>query len=182
MRGSDGDAMGSDPASTVLTVRTSSARETVDLGRRLGPLLAGGVLVSIEGDLGVGKTQLCKGMISGATGIGAEVVSSPAYTLINQYPWRDHGCLVHIDFYRLDRLGVEDEMLFDEAVTADCVVAALIEWGDKFVSVLSSTYVRIRMVREHALSDACIFTLDVVGDGIAEGRVVDGWQSVCALS
>ncbi|MCV7252293.1 tRNA (adenosine(37)-N6)-threonylcarbamoyltransferase complex ATPase subunit type 1 TsaE [Mycobacterium hackensackense] len=152
----------------------------MELGRRLGPLLGRGVLVSLEGGLGAGKTQLCKGLIAGAAGIDSDLVSSPAYTLVNHYPLNGGGHIVHIDFYRIDNLSVEDELLFDEALVD--ATAALIEWGDKFISLLAGSYLRVRMELASTPPDLCTLILDVVGGGANEHVVLDGWRALCELS
>ncbi len=75
------------PAKTAQETRTVfslSEEETADLGRSLARGLRGGELVLLVGDLGLGKTVFVRGM---ATGLGIEPadVSSPSFTLIQQY-------------------------------------------------------------------------------------------------
>ncbi|MEC9373298.1 MAG: tRNA (adenosine(37)-N6)-threonylcarbamoyltransferase complex ATPase subunit type 1 TsaE, partial [Planctomycetota bacterium] len=81
-------------------IETASEEETVALGARLGELLRAGDVVGLDGELGAGKTRLVRGI---ATGMGAprEMVHSPTYVLMNEYP-TERGCaLVHVDAYRL---------------------------------------------------------------------------------
>ena len=159
-------------------VQTTSVEDTIRLGRELGPALTGGVVVSVEGDLGSGKTQICKGMIAGATGIDHSRVSSPAFTLINEYQWSGRDPLIHIDFYRLDTLSTDDEMLFDEALT-DEISGALIEWGDKFVSTLAPSYLRIHI--ELSLDEPAICTIhfDAVHPTALETSILNEWRVTC---
>src|SRR5215208_5000208 len=87
---------------------SSSAAETAAIGEALAGCLREGDVVLLHGDLGAGKTTLAKGIAS-ALGI-EDVVSSPSFSLVNEY---DTGSpaevprLYHIDLYRL---RVEDEL------------------------------------------------------------------------
>ena len=83
--------------------------------------------ILLYGDLGAGKTTFTRGL---AAGFGAETVddvSSPTFTLINQY--RGRMKIYHIDLYRvengkLDGLGLED--IFD-----DSQAAVIVEWAER---------------------------------------------------
>ena len=66
------------------TVFSLSEEETVELGRATSRGLRGGELVLLVGDLGLGKTVFARGMALGL-GIAAEEVSSPSFTLIQEY-------------------------------------------------------------------------------------------------
>jgi tRNA threonylcarbamoyl adenosine modification protein YjeE len=62
---------------------------TVEAGRRIGRRLEPGVVLSLEGVLGSGKTTLVKG-IAQALEI-QEPVTSPTFTLVSQYEGRREG-------------------------------------------------------------------------------------------
>jgi tRNA threonylcarbamoyladenosine biosynthesis protein TsaE len=114
--------------SNPLTLTSDSADETHRLGVRLGLLLEPGHVVGLVGELGAGKTTLAAGVAEGM-GVPPEVyVSSPTFTLINEYPGRFP--LVHVDFYRLSEPEDLVEIGLDEYYRAE--VACLVEWFDKF--------------------------------------------------
>ncbi len=106
-------------------VRTHSPEETRLLGEILADLAGEGALFALGGDLGAGKTVFIQG-VARALGID-EVVTSPTFTLVNEY----HGrCpLYHVDLYRMSGpvdvwdLGLED-YLEGRGVVA-------VEWADK---------------------------------------------------
>jgi tRNA threonylcarbamoyladenosine biosynthesis protein TsaE len=120
---------------------THSEAETLALGRELAQLLPSKAVVLLIGELGAGKTTLSKGIVEGRGAARAEDVSSPTFTLIHEYgnPVR----VYHVDLYRLDtteearRVGLED--LFDQ----DALV--LLEWGDRFPSLLPENFTVIRI-------------------------------------
>jgi tRNA threonylcarbamoyladenosine biosynthesis protein TsaE len=123
------------------TVDSKDARHTHALGRLLGELLAAGHVLGLVGDLGAGKTCLTQGI---AEGLGVQAgyrVTSPTFTLINEYPGRH--ALAHIDLYRLADedeiwdIGVPDYMGGDNV----CVV----EWFDRCAGATPPAYLRIDM-------------------------------------
>jgi tRNA threonylcarbamoyladenosine biosynthesis protein TsaE len=125
-----------------------SAEETIELGRRLAPLLDRAHLVLLRGDLGAGKTTLVKGIAEGFHAAEADDVTSPTFTLIHEYHGPDRD-VFHIDLYRLekagelDSLGLEDLMLEQRNVL-------LIEWGEKFPRILRQKDAEISIRRvEH---------------------------------
>jgi tRNA threonylcarbamoyladenosine biosynthesis protein TsaE len=105
---------------------THSDEETFALAERLGEGLEGRAIFLLSGDLGAGKTVFAKGLAAGL-GIAPWDVTSPTFTLINQYEGRLR--FYHIDLYRLEtgacqELGLEE--LFEEK---NAVV--LIEWAER---------------------------------------------------
>ena len=114
-----------------------SLEETRELASRLLPLMLEAGCVSLEGPLGAGKTHLVKAVAS-LLGISGPV-SSPTFTLLHSYP--GGKCpLHHGDWYRLESegevlgLGLEDYL-------GDGIL--MIEWGDKFPSLLPPETLRI---------------------------------------
>jgi len=102
------------------------------MGKRLGRLLQPGDVVALVGDLGTGKTQFIKGLAEGV-GVGrATYVSSPSFTLINEYPGRIP--FYHIDLFRLESEKDAEGLGLEEYVRGNGITA--IEWADKVSSLL----------------------------------------------
>src|SRR2546430_14559031 len=83
--------------------------------------------ILLFGDLGAGKTLFAKGLADGFGVTDVDEVSSPTFTLVNQYSGRVR--IYHIDLYRietgaLDGLGLEE--IFDDANAA-----VIIEWAER---------------------------------------------------
>ena len=116
----------------MVTIESRSVSETVRIGRRIGGSLQPGDVVALAGELGTGKTHLIKGLAAGVGIDKSAYVSSPSFTLINEYPGKIP--FYHLDLYRLkteeeaDALGIE-EYLQGQGVTA-------IEWADRIPSFL----------------------------------------------
>ena len=126
----------------VLEFTSTSPEQTERLGVRLGQLLRGGDLLCLTGDLGAGKTTLARGI---GRGWGTAMrVTSPTFTLINQYPRVQDRCvLFHLDCYRLataaeaDTLGLEDVFSPTHAV--------MVEWWERIEGVLPAERFIIEM-------------------------------------
>ncbi|MFU8768214.1 MAG: tRNA (adenosine(37)-N6)-threonylcarbamoyltransferase complex ATPase subunit type 1 TsaE [Desulfotignum sp.] len=107
-----------------ITTRTDA--QTRDLGYRLGQAVTGPLAIALTGDLGCGKTTFVKGL---ARGLGVDArhpVTSPTFTLVNEYP-ADRGLrLYHLDLYRLGSVAELTEIGFDDLFDADAVMA--VEW------------------------------------------------------
>src|SRR4030043_157444 len=68
-----------------MVIQTKSPSETIRIGKQIGWLLQRGDVVALMGELGAGKTQFIKGLAQGV-GVGKSAyVSSPSFTLINEY-------------------------------------------------------------------------------------------------
>lgn len=116
---------------------TSSAAETIELGRRLAAELKGVVL--LIGNLGAGKTTLVKGIAEGLGAASEEEVSSPTFTLIHEYgnPPR----IYHVDLYRLDTEREVESLGLDELWEKDRLV--LVEWGERFPRLMPHPRIEI---------------------------------------
>lgn len=128
-----------DPPVVVWTCRTTSPDDTGRLGRLLGEALEGNELVTLNGDLGMGKTRLVQGLADGL-GLPPGTVTSPTFAIRHDH--RGRLPLAHLDFYRLsdpdeiDWLGLLD--VPDQAVT-------VIEWADKLQTALPSDRLEIAL-------------------------------------
>src|SRR5713101_7392506 len=113
------------PADEVIS---KDARETFDLGVRIGAQLSGGEILLLSGPLGAGKTILVKG-IAHALDIDEEDVTSPSFTLVN--PHHGRFLLYHIDLYRLNEgASAAHAVDLDEILTDETAVVT-IEWAER---------------------------------------------------
>ncbi|MGB2717165.1 MAG: tRNA (adenosine(37)-N6)-threonylcarbamoyltransferase complex ATPase subunit type 1 TsaE [Vicinamibacterales bacterium] len=106
---------------------TTSEEETTELAASLGAELQPGDVVLLYGELGAGKTAFVRGLARGV-GAPAEEVSSPTFTLVQEYPGA-RATLYHVDLYRLEPNEVQDLGL-EELVSGDGIVA--IEWAERW--------------------------------------------------
>jgi tRNA threonylcarbamoyladenosine biosynthesis protein TsaE len=112
----------------MIEVSSHSPEQTRTLGRCLGQRIAKkGAILRLCGDLGSGKTCFVQGLAQGLGVPDAYAVTSPTYTLINEYPGRLP--LYHIDLYRLADHEDADGIGLYEILGYDAVVA--VEWSER---------------------------------------------------
>jgi len=115
-----------------MQITTNNVTETITLGQTLGLAFRGGEVVGLIGELGAGKTHLIKGIALGLQTPNTDAVTSPTFTLINEYPGRLP--LYHIDAYRLENPCQLEALGFDELCSPQSVV--VVEWADRVRSLL----------------------------------------------
>jgi len=101
------------------------AGATARAGALLAPGLRGGMIVTLSGELGAGKTTLVRGLLRARGWSGP--VKSPSYTLVEYYPISSLY-FYHFDFYRLNEATEWDTTGFAELFRPDAV--CLIEWPE----------------------------------------------------
>jgi tRNA threonylcarbamoyladenosine biosynthesis protein TsaE len=115
-----------------VTYDTASDQETIHLGQELGKVLKEGDVVALVGDLGSGKTWFTKGLAMGLGVSPDTIITSPSFSLINEYKGR--YTLYHMDIYRLESLSDFLSAGLDEYFYLDGVVA--MEWADRWPEIL----------------------------------------------
>ncbi len=122
---------------------TAAATERV--GAALAGALTGGLVVTLAGDLGAGKTTLVRGLLRACGWTGA--VKSPTYSLVEYYPFSSLY-LYHFDFYRF-----ADPSEWETAGLADCFrddSVCLVEWPERVATWLPTPDLAIELAHVDA--------------------------------
>ena len=101
------------------------AAATANAGAAFAPMLNGGMIVTLQGDLGSGKTTLVRGVLRARGQKGP--IKSPSYGLVEHYPFSSIY-FYHIDFYRF-----ADPAEWETSGLAECFrpdTVCLIEWPE----------------------------------------------------
>lgn len=99
-----------------------------------------GDIICLMGDLGAGKTHFVRGFVKGF-GLEAEVVSSPTFTIINEYDGKMP--IYHFDCYRLEHFSEALEIGAEEYFYGNGVT--IIEWPEKIREILPDYTIDIRI-------------------------------------
>lgn len=119
---------------------TLSSDETKALGRKIGKHIKPGTVLALSGDLGSGKTVFVQGLGAGLNVPKDYYITSPTYTLINEYPGRIK--LLHVDLYRIDNPGKVEDTGLDDVFGNNAVAA--IEWADRLGNDLPKDHIKIQ--------------------------------------
>jgi len=117
---------------TNIEIISVSAQQTWEIARFIGGKLRKGDILALSGELGSGKTCFTSGL---ARGLGVDEkyqITSPTFTLINEYPARFK--LYHFDVYRLNGYSEFEDLGYEEYFYSDGIV--VIEWAEKIVKIL----------------------------------------------
>lgn len=120
-------------------IETRSPDETRQLGKKIGNLLNQPLVIALIGELGCGKTVFVQGLAEGLEVPAEYYITSPTFTLINEYPGRFK--LFHVDLYRLNGLGDFEDIGLDELYYGRSVAA--IEWADKLPDDVFDEYISV---------------------------------------
>ena len=145
---------------------------TLALGALLAKYLKYGQVIALQGDLGAGKTVISRGVASGLD--ITELVTSPTFTVAQEYRTPDGHWLYHLDMYRIDdemsavAFGIEEYLFSPTAIT-------LVEWPERIAKLLEGkkSCVTIHITHE---GDECraIELPDELGNQLLAAGLPDG--------
>ncbi|MBO6574528.1 MAG: tRNA (adenosine(37)-N6)-threonylcarbamoyltransferase complex ATPase subunit type 1 TsaE [Rhodothermales bacterium] len=120
---------------------SDSTERTRQIGADFAARLEPGSVVALQGDLGAGKTEFVRGMVS-ALGGDAASVSSPTFTIAQEY-LVDDGVVIHVDAYRVEDPREFVEMGMEEYLDTAHLVA--VEWPDRMAGMLPPDAVAVHI-------------------------------------
>lgn len=120
-----------------MKIASNSLEETQNLAQKLAQVLTKGDVISLEGQLGAGKTAF---VMSLASSLGIkEPITSPTFVILKQYQGRLE--LNHFDAYRVSEKEFSDlgyrDFFYSDAVS-------VIEWGDRIKNLLPEDVLILR--------------------------------------
>ena len=119
------------------------AKDTYELGEKIGQMEKPGMVISLTGDLGVGKTVFTQGL---AKGLGIEEpVNSPTFTIVQVYE-EGRLPLYHFDVYRIGDIEEMDEIGYEDYFYGEGV--CLIEWADLIREILPEQMCRVTIEKD----------------------------------
>jgi tRNA threonylcarbamoyladenosine biosynthesis protein TsaE len=157
--------------------RSRSPDETRALARGLAAALGDeGLVVSLVGALGAGKTEFAKGLAEGL-GLPAAALASPSFTIAHELPLGGRTGtlrrLVHADWFRVRTQAELEAAGLDDWLGADAVL--LVEWGDRFPEALGAEVLELRFEEQADGSR----TLTAHAHGTRPAVVLARWSERC---
>jgi len=155
----------------MVALTLASPPQTRRFGRVLARLLQPPVLVTIEGDLGTGKTTLVRAIMRARGVRGA--VTSPSFTLAQSYRGGQGEVLHHLDLYRLSSGADADLFAWDDYLGADAMT--FVEWPAAGSEALPAVDVRLELLHRTPRSRvARLHASAAFEQAVAEGAAAAG--------
>ena len=124
-------------------INSFCAKDTYELGEKIGQMAKPGMVISLTGDLGVGKTVFTQGL---AKGLGIEEpVNSPTFTIVQVYE-EGRLPLYHFDVYRIGDIEEMDEIGYEDYFYGEGV--CLIEWSTLIQEILPEDAIHITIEKD----------------------------------
>ncbi|MCS7018812.1 MAG: tRNA (adenosine(37)-N6)-threonylcarbamoyltransferase complex ATPase subunit type 1 TsaE [Cytophagales bacterium] len=136
------------PCSQILQLICRNLGELENIAREITQFADGHTIWLFEGNLGAGKTTLIQA-IGRAWGI-RENISSPTFSLVNEYVLPDGSPVFHFDFYRLKNEAEAIDIGVDEYFYSGSY--CLIEWGSRIATLIPPNHLLIRINVENDFS------------------------------
>ena len=115
----------------------TSDSEMQELGYKIGLMAFPNMLITLQGDLGAGKTTMTKG-IGKALGI-TKVINSPTFTIMKIYEGK--YTLYHMDVYRIDNNSGDDYLSEYMESNGVCVI----EWANNISDLITDNHLEIEI-------------------------------------
>ena len=127
----------------LLSVITKTAEETMAVGGKFASTIGKGVVFTLVGDLGAGKTHFVKGFTKGLG--SSDLVTSPTFTLLNIYQG-GRMPVYHFDMYRLSSKEEAEELGFHEYFDLETLDGAvLVEWPSQVEGLINCPHFEIKI-------------------------------------
>jgi tRNA threonylcarbamoyladenosine biosynthesis protein TsaE len=120
------------------TIIAHTSLEMEEIGIELASILTDGMVVSLVGPLGSGKTTLSKGIAKGL--LITDVVVSPSYMIAREYKGRIP--MHHIDAYRVSTLAELAEVGLDDYLPPESGVS-IVEWPDRIDGLVEISTIQV---------------------------------------
>ena len=121
----------------MIDIIVKTPEECMNIGEKISSKLKPGDILSLEGELGAGKTTFVKGILKGLN--YKHDVTSPTFTLINEY--ETDVKVIHIDFYRENDTKRWEIIGLNEYLYSDNII--ILEWGNLVKDLLPDDMISI---------------------------------------
>lgn len=133
---------------------SQNENDTINFACKLASYLQDGDIIILSGDLGSGKTKFTQGILRFFS-LDSEI-SSPTFTIVNEYNAPNNTNIYHFDVYRLADIdefyALGGDEYFDNGI-------CIIEWGELIENILPKNYLKIVFERDSSNLDTRILNI-----------------------
>ena len=99
-------------------------------------------LIAFYAPMGAGKTTFTTAVCR-VLGVEGDAVSSPTFSIVNEYRTKDGESIYHFDFYRITRIAEALDIGFYDYIDSGCL--CLMEWPENIEDIIPDETVRVRI-------------------------------------
>ena len=133
---------------------SQNENDTINFACKLASYIQDGDIIILSGDLGSGKTKFTQGILRFFS-LDSEI-SSPTFTIVNEYNAPNNTNIYHFDVYRLADIdefyALGGDEYFDNGI-------CIIEWGELIENILPKNYLKIVFERDSSNLDTRILNI-----------------------
>lgn len=123
----------------MITIEINNIKDLQEAAKKfLGYFSKPGVF-AFYGEMGAGKTSFIQSVCKELNVM--DVVTSPTFSLVNEYKSSQHGMLYHFDFYRIQTIKEVFDLGYEEYFFQDYY--CFIEWPEKIESLLPESTTKV---------------------------------------
>ena len=138
---------------------SKSESDTLNFAKQLASKLDKKDIVVLTGELGSGKTKFTEGFL-GFFGLEEEI-SSPTFTIVNEYNSQSGLNIYHFDVYRLsdteEFYAIGGEEYFENGI-------CIIEWGELILDALPKDYIHITFEKNPDNENERLLKIETIGN------------------
>ena len=138
---------------------SKSESDTLNFAKQLASKLDKKDIVVLTGELGSGKTKFTEGFL-GFFGLEEEI-SSPTFTIVNEYNSESGLNIYHFDVYRLsdteEFYAIGGEEYFENGI-------CIIEWGELILDALPKDYIHITFEKNPDNENERLLKIETIGN------------------
>ena len=127
---------------------SNSPEETEKIAFELAKCFKGNDIITLDGDLGAGKTAFVRGL---ARGLGIEdVICSPTFTIVNEYR-KGNIPLLHFDVYRIESSEEMYDIGWEDYISEGAIV--VVEWATLIEDIFDDNIIKIYISKNLSLGE-----------------------------
>ena len=124
------------------TLKINSLAEIDDAAKEFLKRIGDAKIIALYAPMGAGKTTFTTALCR-ALGVEEDAVSSPTFSIINEYKTGDGKSLFHFDFYRIDKIADALDIGYYDYIDSSCM--SIMEWAENIEEIIPENTLRVNI-------------------------------------
>lgn len=124
------------------TLKINSLAEIDDAAKEFLKRIGDAKIIALYAPMGAGKTTFTTALCR-ALGVEEDAVSSPTFSIINEYKTGDGKFLFHFDFYRIDKIAEALDIGYYDYIDSSCM--CIMEWAENIEEIIPENTLRVNI-------------------------------------